>query len=642
MRLTVWMAIGAFALLNAADPACAQAILGKNLIVNGDAEAGAGGDGSTAVTSIPGWTKTGPLDVLTYVSKFELTPASLSPINHGNNFFYGGRKAPSSSITQDVDISALASTVDTNSVVYDFSGYLGAYQDYEDTGMLTAVFKGSSGAALVTVTLPFPSAADRRDVTGIELRRQIGPVPSGARKVTVTLTFTISNSGNYDNACADNLSLILNTGAQNVFGTNLIVNPGGDIGPAEDSIFAVAQDIPGWSRVGNFSVALYGEASSFLVTDPGPADRGSNYFAGGTGEAGSTAAQDIDVSGASSAIDAGNVTYALSAWLGGYSSQEDNAVLKVNFQNWAGTTLSSATLGPVNSGDRQGMTSEVQRATNGVLPAGTRKINVNLIMTRLEGSYDDGYADSLSLVLTNTGGAPVITAAGVVNAGSYAGNGVAPGEIVTIFGTNLGPGTLVSNTVTNGTLGTSAGGTTVRFDGVAAPLLYSSGGSVSVVVPYETFGKAATSIQVQYQSGLSNTVSVPIVTASPAIFTLDASGKGPGAILNVDFTLNSANRPVARGGAVMVYGTGEGQTNPGGSNGLIAVAASPFPILPVTASVGGKPAQVLYGGAAPGLVAGAFQVNVLIPADAPSGAAIPIVITVGDKSSRADVTVAIQ
>src|ERR1019366_5533 len=69
------------------------------------------------------------------------------------------------------------------------------------------------------------------------------------------------------------------------------------------------------------------------------------------------------------------------------------------------------------------------------------------------------------------GTSPLITPAGVVNAGSFAGGGVSPGEIVTVFGSNIGPLSLAGVQVADGQLTTSAGGTQVLFDGTPAPMI---------------------------------------------------------------------------------------------------------------------------------------------------------------------------
>jgi uncharacterized protein (TIGR03437 family) len=100
--------------------------------------------------------------------------------------------------------------------------------------------------------------------------------------------------------------------------------------------------------------------------------------------------------------------------------------------------------------------------------------------------------------------------------------------------------------------------------------------------------------------------------------------------------------------------TGEGQTTPGGVNGAIAPVNVPVPWkqppLKATATVGSSPALpavVQYYGSAPGLVSGVMQVNVQIPATAPTGA-LPIVITLTDPatgfsySTQGQVTVSVQ
>ncbi len=113
---------------------------------------------------------------------------------------------------------------------------------------------------------------------------------------------------------------------------------------------------------------------------------------------------------------------------------------------------------------------------------------------------------------------PAISAEGVVNAASYAGGAVAPGEIVAIFGENLGPSSLVSMELTaDGQYAkTSVGGTRVLFDGVAAPMVYSSAGQISTVVPFSVAGKPATTIQVEHDGLLSNAVSMPVAPRCPA------------------------------------------------------------------------------------------------------------------------------
>jgi uncharacterized protein (TIGR03437 family) len=138
----------------------------------------------------------------------------------------------------------------------------------------------------------------------------------------------------------------------------------------------------------------------------------------------------------------------------------------------------------------------------------------------------------------------------------------------------------------------------------------------------------------------------------PGIYTQNYQGTGPGAIINQDgVTGNGPGALAAKGSVVSVYMTGEGQTSPAGVTGAIAPVNVPAPwkqpVLKATATIAGLPATVQYYGSAPGEISGVMQVNVQIPANAPSGA-LPIVITLTNPSTglsystQAQVTVSVQ
>ena len=240
------------------------------------------------------------------------------------------------------------------------------------------------------------------------------------------------------------------------------------------------------------------------------------------------------------------------------------------------------------------------------------------------------------------GPAPSITAAGVTNAASFIGGPVAPGEIVTLFGAGIGPAALTGlNLSTSGFVDSFAGDTLVLFDGAPAPLIYASAGQTSVIVPYSVAGKATTQLQVQFQGRISAALPIPVTAAAPALFSFNGSGKGGGAILNQDSKVNTPSNPADKGTVVVLFGTGEGQTIPGGIDGKLAAGVYPKPVLPVSATIDGRAAEVLYYGAAPGLVAGVLQVNVKVPADAASGD-VPVVVKVGSASSQPGLTVALR
>ncbi len=132
-----------------------------------------------------------------------------------------------------------------------------------------------------------------------------------------------------------------------------------------------------------------------------------------------------------------------------------------------------------------------------------------------------------------------------------------------------------------------------------------------------------------------------MVQSAPALFTVNAAGAGAAAAQNQDGSLNSAQNPAARGSIVVLYGTGEGSTTPEGIDGQIAASVFPKPVLPVSVTVGGQPVEVLYAGAAPGLVAGIFQINARIPLTSPTGE-VAVVVTVGPNSSPAAVTLSVR
>jgi uncharacterized protein (TIGR03437 family) len=237
---------------------------------------------------------------------------------------------------------------------------------------------------------------------------------------------------------------------------------------------------------------------------------------------------------------------------------------------------------------------------------------------------------------------PVIGA--VVNAASYQTGGIAPGEIVTIFGTSLGPATAVSAIVDKGYIPATLANVTVTFNGYPGPILYTGAGQINAIVPYELAGASNVSIEATFGDARSNTVTLPVVSSAPGIFSADASGKGPGAILDVNYNLVSAGNPVSAGSAILIFATGPGQTSPGGVDGLIEPLSLPLPapLLAAGVTIGGLGADILYVGAAPGEVAGALQVNVVVPNGLASGPATLFLSFGGVDNSQAGITVAIK
>ncbi len=183
------------------------------------------------------------------------------------------------------------------------------------------------------------------------------------------------------------------------FNTNLIVNPGGELGSGSATGDVVG--VPGWTTTGNFTVAQYGASGGFpTMLDPGSPNRGNNFFAGGPSNSFSSASQHLDVTFASAMINGDGAHLALSGWLGGWSDHPDHAVLQAHFLNSVGATIGTASIGPVTNTDRHNSTQFQFSSTGATVPFGTETISLTLDMTRFAGSYNDGYADNLSLILT--------------------------------------------------------------------------------------------------------------------------------------------------------------------------------------------------------------------------------------------------
>jgi hypothetical protein len=151
----------------------------------------------------------------------------------------------------------------------------------------------------------------------------------------------------------------------------------------------------------------------------------------------------------------------------------------------------------------------------------------------------------INVTLTVT--APLPSIKGVTNAASYATGAVSPGELVTIFGTNIGPAAAASATTdpSTGKLATTIGGVQVLFNGVAAPMIYASSTQVSAVVPYEMASVASPGVRIKYAGEASNSYQSTTTTTAPGLFTQNASGSGPGAILNQDNSLNGPGNRAA-------------------------------------------------------------------------------------------------
>jgi uncharacterized protein (TIGR03437 family) len=250
------------------------------------------------------------------------------------------------------------------------------------------------------------------------------------------------------------------------------------------------------------------------------------------------------------------------------------------------------------------------------------------------GGETTDFTNDLLLLSATAPVGPQIASGGIKDVFSGAGGPFAPGEIVSIYGGSLGPsaGVISSFDPATATLPTVSGGVSFTANGIPAPLYYVSAGQLNVQIPYEIDGQTQASISVKYGSAASPTQVVQIAAIAPRLFS---------GIFNQDGSLNSADNPARTGDIIVFYATGQGVTNPPSVTGRPAVTTFPPPIAPVTVSIGGLGAEILFAGSAPA-TAGVMQVNARIPAGGESNAAVPVYLSVGGVLSQQGVKLAVR
>ncbi len=265
--------------------------------------------------------------------------------------------------------------------------------------------------------------------------------------------------------------------------------------------------------------------------------------------------------------------------------------------------------------------------------------------------------------------APAVTS--VVSSASFQ-PVLAPGGLISIFGSNFGPPVLATQYDDKGQYPTAVspgapygnptrGNTMVTIGGIAAPLTYVSANQINAMVPYGVTNMTNANVVVTCYDQSSAPMSVPVQATSPGIFTATQNGTGQGAILNVStsnvYTYNSVDNPAPRGSPVVMYATGAGAWNPAIPDGEIAlneIQQQPACVdpnrpectqpvnQPLSLTIGGKTAMVFYAGTALYEPWSLLQINAYVPADAPSGQQ-PVVLKIGQyDNSQQNVTMAVK
>jgi uncharacterized protein (TIGR03437 family) len=260
--------------------------------------------------------------------------------------------------------------------------------------------------------------------------------------------------------------------------------------------------------------------------------------------------------------------------------------------------------------------------------------------------FSEGFIATFALAQTGP------TIAAMVNAASFAAPNAnfAPGEIVTLFGSNLGPQALVGAELdATGHLASTLAGCQLLVNRTPAPLVYVQANQVSAILPYELTpligGSLNNYAQMVCNSVPGNVFEFLAVAADPAIFSAASNGTGQAAVLNQDGSYNSASNAAAAGSIVTIFETGEGVLTPAGQDGRIetgALSTIPKPALPVTVTFGtiASP-KITYAAVAPDEVDGLLQIDAQVPSGLTPGD-VPIVVTIGKTASPAGLTIAVK
>ncbi len=198
----------------------------------------------------------------------------------------------------------------------------------------------------------------------------------------------------------------------------------------------------------------------------------------------------------------------------------------------------------------------------------------------------------------------------VTNAADSLSSGtIAPAELISLYGSGIGPATPVGGEIVNAAFTTTLGGYRVQFDGTPAPLLYAGADQINVAAPVEIAGRQTTTIQVVGPQGVTGSATVFVGSARPQLFAV---------VSHQDGTANSAAHPAPIGSVVTLWATGTGLLNNQLADGTIASVGPPYATIPVTVTFTVSPSipppVVEYAGQAPGAILGLTQINVQLPA----------------------------
>lgn len=189
------------------------------------------------------------------------------------------------------------------------------------------------------------------------------------------------------------------------FGTNLIFNGDAESNSGTNNL-TPNRGIAWWWDVAGLTLGRYGANTNFPSSvNPGPTNRGGNYFLGGAGLSNSIS-QTLDAAGFTSSIDGRGVRYQLSGFFGGSTNQNEHMTLTARFLSENGQMLDTNSVGGIITDGATNGISLLEQTTTGQLPTGTRRIEL-LLDASSTSTNNYNCADNLSLVLTEVVEPPV-------------------------------------------------------------------------------------------------------------------------------------------------------------------------------------------------------------------------------------------
>ena len=269
-----------------------------------------------------------------------------------------------------------------------------------------------------------------------------------------------------------------------------------------------------------------------------------------------------------------------------------------------------------------------------------------------EGAFFDNVEVKLRINDPTVYAAPLNNILVNVNGASFRPAETAPGELLSAFGAGFPTGVTSDQGVTSFPLPTTLNGISVRVNGLLAPLLYVGVGSrfgnngafqINYQLPFETAPGIAF-VEVLYNGVAVTNEFLTVLANAPGLFTFTGDGAGQAAVLNQDYQPNGTARPEARGRVIQIYATGTGAALLDNATRQAALPATGAPPpgdgsklyvtnFTPTVTIGGVAASVEFSGLAPGFV-GLWQINARLPANAPTGNAVPLIISVNGRSSN--------